>query len=86
MGVSGLTGYKVANFAKKSFTTFGTYNFRRPDISQIETIQVDVTSKEKIQNISSLMNNNHKKKKHRHQKKKHRHQKKEYRHQKLSKM
>jgi len=51
LGVSGLTGYKVANFAKKSFTTFGTYNFRRPDISQIETIQVDVTSKEKIQNI-----------------------------------
>jgi len=50
-GVSGLTGYKIANLASKDYQVFGTYNKRKPDIQNISSIQINLTDRNHLNKI-----------------------------------
>jgi dTDP-4-dehydrorhamnose reductase len=55
LGVSGLAGSKIANQAKNSYSVFGTFNKRTPNIENISTIKLDLSDtsnlKKKIKEI-----------------------------------
>lgn len=53
IGVSGLTGYKIANILSKNFETYGTFNQRPISLENVETLQMDITSKEKLSEVFS---------------------------------
>ena len=56
IGVSGLTGFKLASLAKTEYEVSGTYNNRRVDINNCEIYKLDKTQKQEtlslIKNIS----------------------------------
>lgn len=46
IGVSGLTGYKLAKQASPKFATYGTYNHRKLPIEHCELSQLDITKED----------------------------------------
>jgi len=45
IGVSGLTGYKLAKLSRDNYQVFGTYNYRSLAIENCELYQLDKTNK-----------------------------------------
>ena len=53
-GVSGLTGYKIANKAIPRYDVYGTYNSREVKLDNCFTSRVDLTNENEVQEIFSL--------------------------------
>ena len=51
MGVSGLTGYKIAKNALSKYETYGTYNIRPTNIEGIVTFQLDLAKSDEVVRI-----------------------------------
>lgn len=51
IGVSGLTGYQLANLTKNSYDVYGTYNKRNIDINDCEIFHLNKNDKDKINSI-----------------------------------
>ena len=55
VGISGLTGYKIALLSKSNFEVYGTYNARPVELDDCKTIQLDITKKEDVEkNFSQI--------------------------------
>lgn len=55
-GISGLTGYRLANLAVNDYKVFGTYNKRPVSIDNCEIFQHDKTEKEKTTSLIKKLN------------------------------
>lgn len=53
LGISGLTGYKIAKTALSKFEVYGTFNTRKVEIPNINIEKIDVTNPDKVNNIFS---------------------------------
>ncbi|MFO7796135.1 MAG: dTDP-4-dehydrorhamnose reductase [Promethearchaeia archaeon] len=53
IGASGLTGYQLANLAKKNFEVYGTFNKREISIPDCHIFQLDKTDSNKTQSLLS---------------------------------
>lgn len=51
MGVSGLTGYKIAKNALSKYETYGTYNIRPTNIEDTVTFQLDLAKSDEVVRI-----------------------------------
>jgi len=51
MGISGLTGFKIANAAKSSFDVYGTYNTRKTEIENCTFYQLDITKSDALKTL-----------------------------------
>ncbi|MFW9829027.1 MAG: dTDP-4-dehydrorhamnose reductase [Candidatus Thorarchaeota archaeon] len=58
IGVSGLTGYRLANLLAKDFKVFGTYNKRPLIIKNCKIVQLDKTDKERTNSLIRNYNPN----------------------------
>lgn len=52
-GVSGLTGYKIANKAKLRYNVYGTYNSREVKLENCITSRVDLTNENEVHKVFS---------------------------------
>lgn len=52
-GVSGLTGYKIAQIAAGQYDVFGTYNKRKTELSNCTVIKLDVTNQTELDKLFS---------------------------------
>jgi len=53
IGMSGLTGYKIAKLSNKKFNVFGTYNIRPTEIEDCNSIKLDITQTLELSKIFS---------------------------------
>lgn len=53
IGISGLTGYKVASLASSVLSVHGTYNYRRVNLDHVITHPLDVTNFESVDRLVS---------------------------------
>ena len=51
LGIGGLTGSKIAQYAREDFEIFGSYNLRDPKLSFVKSVNLDITNTEKIGQI-----------------------------------
>ncbi|MEX2192358.1 MAG: SDR family oxidoreductase [Nitrosarchaeum sp.] len=51
LGIGGLTGSKFSEVARDDFEIFGSYNFRDPKLSFINSVSLDITNASKIEQI-----------------------------------
>jgi len=51
IGIGSLTGYKLANLAKNQFEIWGSYNLRNPMLDFVESVKLDITNYEKVEEI-----------------------------------
>ncbi len=53
LGVSGLTGYKIAKTANSQYEIYGSYNVRHAKIENCSVFQLDLTKKEDVTKVFS---------------------------------
>ena len=56
IGVSGLTGFKLANLSSGNYQVFGTYNHRSISIENCETFQLDKSNKKQTTSLLEKIN------------------------------
>jgi len=54
IGVSGLTGYKIAKQASSDFEVYGTFNFRPIKINSCNITRMDVTNPKDLEKIREI--------------------------------
>ena len=52
-GIGGLTGHKLTLLAKNDFNVYGSYNLRNPNFDFVKASKVDITDKERLEEILS---------------------------------
>ena len=53
LGISGLTGYKLAKSMSSSYSTYGTFNTRSVEINNCQAVKLDVTNDAQLHKIFS---------------------------------
>lgn len=51
LGIGGLTGSKIVQYAREDFEIFGSYNLRDPKLAFVKSVNLDITNTEKIGQI-----------------------------------
>lgn len=51
LGLGGLTGFRIAQYAKKDFELFGTYNQRNPALDFLDSKKVDISNFSNLENL-----------------------------------
>jgi len=52
-GVSGLTGYKIAQIATSKYDVFGTYNERKTELPNCNVSKIDITNQDDLEKLFS---------------------------------
>jgi len=52
-GVSGLTGYKIAQIAAGKYDVFGTYNERKIELPNCNVSKIDITNQDDLEKLFS---------------------------------